>query len=300
MTRPAFLRSRLLAVSVALAAMAMDGCGGEPPPPPGRQYPLEGVVLAVKPDHTEVTISHKDVKGFMPAMTMPFVIKEPTLLDGIEKGDLVKGTLVVTDDEAWLSAIEKTGRVQVGGAPPQADAGPPAVPILEPGSLLPEMDFLGEDGRTHSLASYHPGAYLVLTFIYTRCPLPDYCPRMDKYFGELQRGILADARLRRQVRLLSVSFDPAFDTPAVLTQHAADVGADAAIWQFATGERGAIDTFGARLGLAVLREGDGGRQITHNLRTVVVDREGRLVKTYNGNDWSPKAALADLAGLLPT
>ena len=278
--------------ALTVASCVLASCRAQKADPPARAFKLAGEVLAVKPDRTQVTVKHEDVVGFMPAMTMPFTVKEPEQLDGISVGDLLQATLMVSDEEAWLTGIQKTGTL-----PPEERSGPAGEPPsieLRPGMALPEIQLQVQDGRTRPLSSYR-GSYLLLTFIYTSCPLPDYCPRMDNYFAALQRGILMSPPLREAVRLLSISFDPDVDTPKVLLEHAKQVGAYDAVWRFATADRADIDAFGAKLGLVVIREGKNGRQITHNLRTALIDRDGKLVKTYNGNDWSPEAVLADLA-----
>ena len=140
--------------------------------------------------------------------------------------------------------------------------------------------------------------YTLLTFIYTRCPLPDYCPRMNAHFAAVQRSLQADPALGRSVRLLSVSFDPGFDTPARLAAKAKEMGADPALWHFVTAPRERVDAFGAALGLSVLREGADGSNITHNLRTVLLDPDGKLARTYNGKDWSPEDVVRDLQALV--
>jgi len=99
------------------------------------------------------------------------------------------------------------------------------------------------------------------------------------------------------VRLVTVSFDPVTDTPAVLKAHAKQLNADLARWTFLTGDRDEIDRFAARFGVSISRAMNDARDITHNLRTAIVDGEGRIVKVYTGNDWSPKQVLADLEAL---
>jgi protein SCO1/2 len=133
----------------------------------------------------------------------------------------------------------------------------------------------------------------LVTFIYTRCPLPDFCPLMDSHFARLQQAILADPALRAKVRLVSISFDPDHDTPAVLKQHAATLKADPAIWTFLTGDRATVDRFAARLGVAVMRP-DGETSITHNLRTTLVGSDGRIAHIYSGSAWETAAVLTDL------
>ncbi len=281
--------------SAALAAFLSAGaaCGGKKAGPPARAYQLTGEVVAVKPDRTQVTVKHEDVVGFMPAMTMPFAVKEPNELNGISVGDVLRATLMVSDEEAWLTGLQKIRTL--APAERSGRAGEPLRVELQPGMALPPIDLVGQDGRTRAFSSYR-GSFVLLTFIYTSCPLPDYCPRMDRYFALLQRGILASKRLRQSVRLLSISFDPDIDTPAVLLQHARAAGANGAVWRFATaGNARAVEEFSSGLGLTIIREGNAGRQITHNLRTALVDRDGKLVRIYNGNDWNPEAVLADLA-----
>lgn len=285
---PRFL---ILALAVATAA----ACGGTSSPPANaREYPLTGQVLSINADRTEIRVRHDDVPGFMPAMTMPFSIKDPKLLDGLAPGDLIKATLVVTDEESYLTAIQKTGQAPLTG---RADeAGPVVADLLLAGEAVPDLALTCDDGASRTLGDYS-GSLLLMTFIYTRCPLPEFCPRMDAHFGRVQAAVKRDPDLRRSVRLLSVSFDPDHDTPDVLTAHAARVGADPALWRYATAPRDAVDAFGARFGLSVIRDGADGSGITHNLRTILVGRDGTLAKTYNGGDWSPADVVADLERL---
>lgn len=257
---------------------------------PARQFPLTGEILAIKTDRTEVTVKHDEVRDFMPAMTMPFTIKEPAQLDGLAPGDLISATLVLTDEDSYLTAIRKTGTV-----PPSARG---ALPIpretaLQPGHPVPELVLTADDGNAASLAALR-GSLVLFTFVYTRCPLPDYCPRMDTHFKAIQDAVMRDARLAGRVRLLSISFDPDFDTPARLRDHATRVGAHPAVWQYVTASRQAVEAFGASFGLTVQRDGADGSNITHNLRTVLVGRDGMLAKTYNGSGWVPSEVVTDL------
>ena len=281
---PRSLLALVLAIAVVPAACRRE--------PPAREYPITGHVLAVKDDGTEITMRHDDIEGFMPAMTMPFKVKDASVVKGRQVGDLVKGTLVVTDEDAWLSRIEKTG-----WAPFEAreEAPRPEVEILKPGDPVPDETFIDQDGNAVRLSDLKGSAVLV-TFIYTRCPLPDFCPRMDRKFAAVQRAV-KDGVFQQRVRLLSVSFDPAYDSPAVLREHAARVGADSKVWTYVTAPADRVDAFGARLGLDVIRNPKNPADITHNLRTAVIDREGRLVTVLNGNGWTPDEAITALAKL---
>jgi protein SCO1/2 len=286
------MNSPFLALSLCVAMAAASACSAPPPPASVREFPLTGEVLAIKPDRSQVQVKHDEVKGFMDAMTMWFNIKDARLLDGIAPGDLISATLVLTAEDSYLTGIRKTG-----SRPPGQATAPPQVDVLPVGGAVPDITFTDEDGQPRPLSSYR-GTYTLLTFIYTRCPLPDYCPRMNAHFAAVQRGLKADARLSRNVRLLSVSFDPEFDTPARLAAKAKEMAADSSLWHFVTARRDLVDAFGGRLGLSVLREGAGGQNITHNLRTALIDRDGKLARTYNGNDWSPEAVLGDLQALV--
>ena len=277
-----------------LAVVAASACSAPPPPASVREFPLTGEVLAVKPDRSEVQVRHDEVKGFMDAMTMWFTIKDPGSLDGIAPGDLISATLVLTAEDSYLTGIRRTGARKPGEATP-----PPPEPadLLPVGAAVPDITFTDEEGRARPLSSYR-GYYTLLTFIYTRCPLPDYCPRMNAHFAAVQRALKADARLGRGVRLLSVSFDPDFDTPARLAGKAREMGADPDVWHFVTAPRPQVEGFGGPLGLSVMREGADGSTITHNLRTALLDRDLRLARTYNGKDWVPEDVIRDLQALV--
>lgn len=260
--------------------------------PTAQQYRLTGQILEVRPNGTELVIRHDDIPGFMPGMTMPFRVKDPAVARGRVAGDLVRATLMVTDEEAWLSTVEKTGWAPL---PARKESALPAVSLVAPGEAVPDETLVDQDGQPFRMSSLR-GSAVLLTFIYTRCPFPEFCPRMDASFGAVQRAV-KDGRLRGPVRLVSVSFDPDFDTPAELRTHAARVGADRTIWTFATAPRARVEAWGARLGLSVIRDEKNPADITHNLRTAVIDRQGRLIRVLDGNHWTPDEAIAALASV---
>lgn len=288
------MKSLSLALVLAAVVAIAVGCGAPAPPASVREFPLTGEVLAIKPDKSEIQVKHDEVKGFMEPMTMWFTVKDPRLVDGLAPGDLLSATLVLTAEDHYLTGIRKTG-----SRPPGDVAVPPPVQaeILPIGAPVPDIAFTDETGQPRALSSYR-GMYTLLTFIYTRCPLPDYCPRMNAHFAAVQRSLKADPALGRGVRLLSVSFDPGFDTPVRLAAKAKEMGADPALWHFVTAPREQVDAFGAALGLSVLREGADGSNITHNLRTVLLDPDGKLARTYNGKEWAPDDVVRDLQALV--
>jgi len=270
-------------VSLVLAT----ACSRAPEP---KHYELKGQVLGVKAESREVLIKHEDIQGFMPGMTMPFTVRDAKLLEGLQPGDLVTATLVVGDAEAHLSSVKKTGYAKLEVLPPpDASSG---FELLETGDAVPDQLLIDQDGKPRPLSTLR-GHRVALTFIYTRCPMPDFCPLMDRNFQAIQRQIKKTPALS-DVRLVSVSFDPQFDTPPVMKAHAHRLEADPLIWTFVTGEREEITRFAARFGVSVERAEQNPIDITHNLRTAIINAEGRIVKVHTGNSWTPADILADL------
>ena len=284
------INCRLLIVGLLLAGAA---CRRAPATP---AYQLKGQILAVRAETNELLVKHEDIPGFMPAMTMPYFVKDAALLKDRAAGDLITATLVVETNLGYLSAITRTGSAPL---PEDAATAPPAaagVEFLRPGDAVPGTALIDQNDRPIAITDF-AGAAAAITFVYTRCPLPQYCPLMDRRFAEAQELIAKDPELRGHVRLLTVSFDPKFDRAAVLRKHAGTLKADPRVWTFATAEESIVDRLAARFGVNVIREQDG--TITHNLRTAVIDRSGRVVTLLDNNAWTAddlvrhlKAALA--------
>ena len=269
--------------AVLLVVTALAACSR------AKRYPLEGQIVAVDPARGEITVSHGDIRGFMPAMTMPFKVRDPDVLKARKPGDLIRATLVVEDSYGVLDDIHHTGE-----APLPAGTELPTLPsMLPPGHPVTDAAFVDAQGKSRRLAEWR-GRVLAVTFIYTRCPLPDFCPLMDRHFASVQQAVESDPQLRDKVHLLSVSFDPGYDTPAVLRAHAKRAGAHEGVWTFLTGAAGDVDKFAQQFGVTIMRPDKPRDEITHNLRTAVIDAEGRLVKIFNGNDWKPEELLGAL------
>jgi protein SCO1/2 len=287
---------RLSLAYAILAAALLSACAQKPDE---RQYPLHGQVLSVEPARELVTLKHDDIKGFMPAMTMPYNVKDVKLLDGIAPGDVIDATLVVFSNGAHLTAIKKVGTAPLEAPPAEAPTAKASsgFELLRTGETVPDAAFLDQDGRRRRFSDFK-GSTVVMTFIYTKCPLPTFCPLMDRHFAALQKSLKSDPALSK-VHLVTVSFDPVTDTPPVLKAHARTLDADLARWTFLTGDRDEIDKFGARFGVSVSRALNDPRDITHNLRTVIIDAGGKLAKTYTGNEWTPASILDDLKTVAP-
>jgi protein SCO1/2 len=286
-----FRASRVVVFSWLIGAAACSS------PAPKNTYTLHGQVLAIDAPRKTLNIKHGDIKGLMPAMTMPYTVRDATLLKGVSAGDLIDATLVVESNDAYLSTIEKTGSAPLDAPPPEAPmpTASSGFELLKPGDAAPDAPFVDQDAKPLRFSRFK-GAPVVMTFIYTRCPLPTFCPLMDRHFAKIQQSLKADPALGR-AHLVTVSFDPANDSPAVLKAHAKGLGADFTRWTFLTGDRDEIDRFAARFGVSVARAMNDPNDITHNLRTVILDAKGELVKTYTGNDWTPEQVIGDLKGL---
>jgi protein SCO1/2 len=287
-------------LAVLVLAFVAPSCGGSPVVRDAaeRRYPFKGQVLSVSADSKQASIDHDEIPGFMSAMTMTYEARDPKEFEGLKAGDLITATLVVVSNGASLVEVKKVGEAPLKTPAAPAQEAPPAssgFEMLRPGDAVPDVVFVDQDGRERSFTSFK-GSPVVLTFIYTRCPMPAFCPLMDRHFTAIQAGLEKEPALAA-VRLASVSFDPTTDTPEVMKSHAAKLGADPKRWSFLTGDRDAIDQFAARFGVSLVREGNAQRDITHNLRTAIVDDGGRLFKIYVGNSWTPDEVIADLKKL---
>lgn len=280
-------RLRRILTAVLCAPFFLYGCS--PKPAHEQRYELKGQVVAVDRARGEVSVAHEEVKGYMSAMTMDFPVRDAEALKVMEAGDQLSATLVISDDgRHWLddTIITKglTGAPvtrQFGGEP-------------QPGAEVPDVKLVNQDGRALSIKQFR-GRALVITFIYTRCPIPDYCPLMSANFAQLNSAILGDAALRKRAHLLSVTLDPEYDRPPVLKAYGATyAGGKFDNWDFATGEPAEVRRLAESLGLTYKAEGD---QVIHSLRTVVVAPDGKLLKVYRGNEWKPDEVLSDLKHL---
>lgn len=290
------MRANRLAFTAALAILA--GCGRAPAPKPSppstapsfQTYPLTGVVRKVDAGAGRVTIRHEEVPGFMPAMTMPFDVKDRSALEDLHEGDKVRAKLRVTGDESALVDLEVTDPAPPPGLTLDMSGGQPTLRArakrLEPGDEVPDFTVTTQDGSTMKLSDLR-GKAVALTFIYTRCPLPDFCPKMDARFAELARMVGAVPGRVEGVRLLSVSFDPEHDTPEVLARHAKLRGADGTLWRFAVASHDELRKVAEPLGLTYGPRQD---EIIHNLSTAILGPDGRLRALYAGTSWTAEEA----------
>jgi protein SCO1 len=284
-------QGRLLPL-LLLVVLAWPSCRREAAPAAGQRYPLAGKVVGVDVAGRQVTIAHGDIRGFMPAMTMPFVVleRDAALLQHVGPGDEITATLVALDSRYWLEDLVV---VKKGAPDPGAPPGPRAREP-QPGDAMPDVALVDQDGRPLRLSDLR-GRAVAVTFIFTRCPMPDFCPLLMTKFAAAQASLIKEPGLSARTRLLTISFDPAHDTPAVLRAFGKPFQRTTPSfthWSLATGRDEAIRTLGGALGLDYVEES---RSFTHNLRTAVLGPDGRLRRLFRGNDWTPDDLVAELA-----
>jgi protein SCO1/2 len=252
---------------------------------PAKEYPLKGQIVGINRETRQLTVKHEDIAGLMPGMIMSFDVADPAEIDRRSVGELMTATLVVQDFTSKLKDIRVTGRAPVERAVERSAT----TAVLQEGDRVPDAALVDQDGRTRRLSEWR-GSVAVLTFIYTRCPLPEFCPRMERNFLALQKTLRQEGMTERAA-LLAVSFDPKYDTPDVLKKHATAIGADESLWRFFTGEIEALEGFAAQFGVSIIRNPSDERDITHNLRTAVIAPDGTIAAMFSGNGWTPAEAL---------
>jgi protein SCO1/2 len=285
-----WIRESLALVVCTLAAVAMSQLACRPRAT-GRdqRYELNGTVVSVDKLAATVTIAHQAIPGYMEAMTMPFNVREERLLSDLAEGDRVHATLVVNGLRSWLDDVVRT-RESVDSSnlsKPDSWVEP------QPGAEVPDFKLVDQNGKRLSLHQYR-GRTLVLTFIYTRCPLPDYCPLITDNFSLLEKLIKSEPGSAPPTRLLSITVDPEYDTPKVLRKYATAHSADPARWDFATGTKDEVKQIATYFGMQYWRERD---QVVHSLRTAIVGPDGKFVKLYRGNEWKADEVIEEVRKL---
>jgi protein SCO1/2 len=259
-----------------------------------KRYHLAGTIVSIDKEQRHLIVNHGDIPGFMSAMTMPYPVADAKTLDVVSVGDQITADVVVSDGEAHL---ENVVVVKKGTGAPPAPSGASLKPDAK--DQVPDFALVNEDGKRVHLGQYR-GKAVLLTFIYTRCPLADYCPLMSHNFAEIEKGLAKTPDAYAKTHLLSISFDPKYDTPEVLRKYASAFVDDQKKppfdhWEFASilePERADI----ARFFNLFYNETDG--QVTHSLSTNIIAPDGRVYRSYYDNDWKPADVLSDLTALV--
>ncbi len=258
--------------------LALAGCSSAPK----NRYPLQAEVISVEAPRGLLVVRHGEIPGLMPAMTMQYSVADPKQIENLQPGDEITAELVVSESKGRL---EKIALVSKGDGKPSTGT---SQHIPDKGDTVPDYALVNQDGKTIHLRDYR-GRVLLVTFIYTHCPLPDFCPRMNEHFREVQNDLQATPGAQKDVAFLSISFDPEHDTPAVLKHYASIYGKQAKgkrgfDWQFAVPAAKDLAEIANFFGLVTQ---PANAQIVHSLSTTVIGADGKVQQWYDSNDWKP-------------
>jgi len=257
-------------------------------------YEVKGVLKEIRANGWKALIDHEDIPGYMEAMTMLLDVKDTNDLSAVLPGDTIQFRMLVTETDGWIDRIRKIG---TNSAPNSTNVPAPKasnlkfaeVKQVEVGDMLPDCILTNQAGWQIRLSDFR-GKALAFTFIFTRCPFPVYCPRMNNNLGGAQKQ-LAELKGNTNWHLLSISFDPEYDTPARLTTYGKTYRHDPAQWSFATGNLNDIRDLGEGFGLMFYKKSG---TIEHNVRTVVVNPAGRVHHIFPGNEWTADELVAEV------
>jgi protein SCO1/2 len=294
---------RLLASSL-IAAVLLVGCHSGPTAGSGQSsssanfkvYKLRGKVVSTNAAKGEATLNHEAIPGLMEAMTMPYKLKDPSILSELHPGDVITADVLVSADPNADYLIDHI--VVVGQARP--DYKPPVnYHMPAPGDATPDFKLRNQDGRPIHLGQFK-GKALLVTFIYTRCPSPEFCPRVTRNFAAIEKQLAANPAVYAKTHLLCISFDPEHDTPERLRAYGATyIGSDAkdafAHWDFAVPEKPVLAEMAKWFDLGMTGEADG--TITHTLSTTLIGADGKVARFYPGNEWTAEQVFADVKQL---
>jgi len=258
-----------------------------------KVYKLRGKVVASNSSAGEVTLNHEAIPGYMDAMTMPYKLKDPSILGELHPGDVITADVLVSQGDDATVLLDHIVVVAQG----KPDYRPAMIyHVPEKGDAVPDFKLRNQDSRTIHLSQFH-GQELLITFIYTRCPLPNFCPLVTRNFAEIGKQINADQALRGKMHLLCVSFDPEHDTPDRLKAYGEQyIGSDAksvfAHWDFAVPEKPVLTEMAKYFNVGMSDASDG--TITHTLSTTLIGRDGKVLKFYPGNEWTSQQVIADV------
>ena len=261
----------------------------------GKRYALTGRVMRVDRSTNTVIVDGDAIPGYMDAMEMPYQVTDPKLLDPLTVGDQIKADVVVTSDGTHLENIVVTKK---GDATKTPSTGAQHEP--QPGEAVPDFLLVNENGKQIHLRDFR-GKTVLLTFIYTRCPLPDYCPLMSHNFAQIEKDLAKNAGEYKETHLLSISFDPKYDTPKILRGYGEDYLKQAGDrnfdhWEFVSAPVAEMPDLEKFFGVFV---GGEGAQIVHSMSTAVIGPDGKVFRWYHGNDWQTADVLKDVVSALP-
>jgi protein SCO1/2 len=253
---------------------------------------MKGKVLSVAKDEGSATVDADNIPGFMDAMAMPYPIPDQKVLADLAPGDEITADVVVTSDGKYHLenvVVTKKGAASAPGKPSSQN-----LHLPQTGDKVPDFALVNQDGKPLRMDSFK-GKVTLITFIYTRCPFPDYCPLVSNNFAQIYAAAKSNPALASKLRLLSVSFDTAHDTPPVLRQYGTTFRKTTGTlpfdrWQFATAspaEMEKITNF-----FDVLYD-PSQKEIVHSSSTSVIGPQGTIYKWYPDNSWKPSDLIGD-------
>lgn len=276
----------------------ITGCRSHPGATPSgatKQYPIRGKVVGIDKAANTIDLDGTTIPGFMDAMTMTYKVTDPAAIGEMHTGDGIAATLLVDHDAAGPVNMRLSDVVIV------AEASPNYKPVVQyhvpvPGDAVPDFKLLNQSDRTIGLKSFR-GKVVVMTFIYTRCPLADYCPRMSRNFAQIDKALAEDKTLYAKTHLISVSFDPAYDTPKVLKSYGEAytgkyVNETFQHWDFAAPPVAELPRMEQYFDVGVTPGENGTLQ--HSLSTAVIGKDGKIVAFWPTNDWTVADVLAKI------
>lgn len=277
------MKSRFILPLVLLLAV-LAGCNRT------KRYAMQGEVVAKDTTTNEITVNAGNIPGFMEAMTMPYRVNDPKIVQLVQPGDKISAEVVVGSDRSdyWLESVhitDQSGRGKIRLAPGSK--------MLTPGTPVPSVTLVNQDGRKLHLSDF-AGKALLVTFIYTRCPMPDFCPRLSSEFARIQNELKKNPEDYNKTHLLTVSFDPKYDTPAVLRKYGLNYldgdKSGFAHWDFASTNPDDMHRLAEAFGLEY---GASENQITHSMVIVLIDPDGRVANYWSTN-WTWTELMASL------
>ncbi|AFL87678.1 uncharacterized protein SCO1/SenC/PrrC, involved in biogenesis of respiratory and photosynthetic systems [Terriglobus roseus DSM 18391] len=261
-----------------------------------REFKVKGKIVATDPAHSEITLDHEAIPGLMEAMTMPYKVARPEIVEELHPGDVIRARLLADQTSDGDYTNSKLDQIAVIGQAkpdfkPKSNYHAP-----NPGDVMPDFALTDQDGKSIHTSQFK-GKALLITFIYTRCPIDDFCPKMSRNFAAISKSLAADRALYDGTHMLSISFDPAFDKPSVLRAYGKTYtgAAGFAHWQFAAPTAAALPDVEKYFNVGATPESDG--SLTHSLSTVLIDPTGKVAAWYPGSEWKPEEVVAKIRSM---
>lgn len=267
-------------VLLFLLLLVLAGCRNS-----SKHYTLNGQVLAKDELTKRITLSNEDIPGFMPAMTMSYAVKDPLGLHEIEPGDRITADVIVQGNNDWLEHVTVTDRSEQD----RLTATQPHE--LLPGELVPDVPLINQDGRTLHLSDFR-GKVVLLTFIYTRCPFPTFCPLITSQFARIHEVLAQNPSIYQRTVLVSVSLDPSYDTPPILRKYGLTYlrgnASGFAQWDFVSTKPTDLERLASAFSLTYYQQNN---VIVHSMNTILLSPDGTVKQTWPGSNWTPSEVI---------